>query len=63
MAQTQDDIKKTSSKDLLTCGNGKGETFFEKERKKEKVSISCFNLFTERISVYQINPETLIICD
>ncbi len=33
MAQTQNNIKKTSSSDLLTCGNGKGETLFERNKK------------------------------
>ncbi|XP_051746091.1 uncharacterized protein C12orf45 homolog [Ctenopharyngodon idella] len=44
MAQTQDDIKKTSSKDLLTCGNGKGI--------HEKLLLSSKNasLQTERVS-------------
>jgi len=32
MAQTLNCIKKTSSRDLLTCGNGKGEAFFEKKK-------------------------------
>ncbi|ROL52574.1 hypothetical protein DPX16_7310 [Anabarilius grahami] len=44
MAQTQNDIKKTSSKDLLTCGNGKGI------HEKLLLSSKSASLQTERVS-------------
>ncbi len=42
MAQTQNNIEKTSSRDLLACGNGKGETFFDKKKKKRETRFQVY---------------------